>query len=140
MRILINKSIFSSIIVQGIGEYPREACGILGGERGNFEFIIKEFYPAKNIAFFPEKEFFINPIDEIRIFKELDKKSLEFVGIYHTHPEGELYLSERDIEKMLSHICYIVISLRLSNTSVSLGMKAYFKKDNEIIDLPINFF
>lgn len=137
MKVLIRKNALEFMIVHGIREYPNEACGILGGERKNSIFLVEKVWDTNNISPFPQKEFLIDPIDEVKIFRTLEREKLEFVGVYHTHPNGVLSLSDLDMKNLYSNLCYIVISLNFLNDMFSLEMRAFLRKERNIINLPI---
>jgi proteasome lid subunit RPN8/RPN11 len=60
----------------------RECCGILGGKDG----LITQAFPARNVAADPVRNYVIAPNEIVRLMGELRKKRLEFLGIYHSHP------------------------------------------------------
>ncbi len=68
----------------------------------------------------------------------MNKVGQNFVGVYHSHPDGDEYLSDKDKEDMLSNICYLIFSVRFNNPVIKL--KAYLKKNEDILDLPIRIF
>lgn len=140
MKVSIRKDALEFMITHGIREYPKEACGILGGCRKNSLFIVEKVWNTKNISSSPQKNFFIDPIDEVRIFRILEKEKLDFIGVYHTHPEGSLFLSDLDIENLYLELCYIIISLNFLKDIISLELKAFLKDENGIINLPIEIF
>lgn len=60
----------------------RECCGILAGQEG----LITQVFPAKNSAADPLRNYEIAPKEIVRLMEELRKRRLEFLGIYHSHP------------------------------------------------------
>lgn len=63
--------------------YPhRECCGILAGQGG----VITQAFPAKNAAADPIRNYEIAPKEIVRLMAELRERRLEFLGIYHSHP------------------------------------------------------
>ncbi|ACI19963.1 M67 family metallopeptidase [Dictyoglomus thermophilum] len=138
MEILLPKDIFKILVVHSIHEYPFEACGILGGEMGDKNINIKSYFITKNVAPNPYREYLIDPLEEIKIFRYMNKVGQNFVGVYHSHPDGDEYLSDKDKEDMLSNICYLIFSVRFNNPVIKL--KAYLKKNEDILDLPIRIF
>lgn len=140
MKVSIRKDALEFMIAHGIREYPKEACGILGGYRRNSLFVVEKVWNTKNISSSPQKNFFVDPIDEVRIFRALEKDKLDFVGVYHTHPNGKLLLSDLDIKNLYLELCYIIISLNFLKDIISLELKAFLKNENNIIDLPIEIF
>jgi len=60
----------------------RECCGILAGQHG----LITHAVPAKNVADNPVRNYEISPMEMIRLKGECRKRKLDFVGIFHSHP------------------------------------------------------
>src|SRR4029077_13102573 len=65
----------------------RECCGILAGQDG----LITQAFPAKNVATDPVRNYEIAPKEIVRLMRELRKRRLEFLGIYHSHPHWAGY-------------------------------------------------
>lgn len=105
---------------------------------GASQIIVKSYFTAKNVSSDPYREYLIDPWEEIKILRFIEKIGQNFIGIYHSHPEGEEHLSEKDKDSMIPEICYLVFSLRINNPIIKLN--AYFKKDEEILNLPIRIF
>lgn len=139
MEIYLPKDIFKMLVVHSIHEYPFEACGILGGEVGASQIIVKSYFTTKNVSSDPYREYLIDPWEEIKILRFIEKIGQNFIGVYHSHPEGGQYLSEKDKNSMIPEICYLVFSLRI-NTNPTIKLDAYFKKDEDILSLPIRIF
>ncbi len=68
-------------------------------------------FSGENIASDPAKNYEIAPQEIIRLMREFRASSLEFLGIYHSHPNGDNKPSARDIElAYYSEETYLVIS------------------------------
>lgn len=67
-------------------EYPREGCGIIGIVKGK-----KKFFPCENVAS-DNDNFIISSADYLNL-----KKSVDIVGIVHSHPDASNKPSEADI-------------------------------------------
>jgi proteasome lid subunit RPN8/RPN11 len=59
-----------------------ECCGILAGQDG----LITQAFPAKNVAADPVRNYEIAPKEIVRLMEEFRERRLEFLGIYHSHP------------------------------------------------------
>jgi proteasome lid subunit RPN8/RPN11 len=89
----IPEEILDKIIEHARQEYPLESCGILAGKNGK---IIK-FYPMVNT----NKSSFcylMEPIEQLRVFEEIEKEKLELTAIYHSHPHTAAFPSQRDVD------------------------------------------
>lgn len=73
-------------------EYPLESCGILAGKKGK----ITKVYSMENI----EKSSFsylMDPEEQLRVFREIEKDGLELSAIYHSHPHSVAFPSPKDV-------------------------------------------
>jgi proteasome lid subunit RPN8/RPN11 len=60
----------------------RECCGILAGQ----DKLITRAFPAENVAADPVRNYVIAPKEIVRLMEEFRARRLEFLGIYHSHP------------------------------------------------------
>lgn len=67
-------------------EYPREGCGVIGIVKGK-----KKFFPCENVAS-DDDDFIISSSDYLKL-----KKSVDIVGIVHSHPDASNEPSKNDI-------------------------------------------
>lgn len=90
--------IHAKMVGQVIKEAPFEACGMLGGTRSGDVLQAERLYPTRN-QLKSRVKFQINPVEQLKAFNDLEKKGLELVAIYHSHPAGPAYPSELDVER-----------------------------------------
>ena len=76
-----------------LGESPREACGLLAGQGD----LVSLALPMRNAASSPETDFALDPKEQIRALKRIDARGLEWLGVYHSHPESAPMPSQSDI-------------------------------------------
>ena len=74
-------------------EAPKEVCGLLAGDDG----LISHSFPVKNLAPAPEAQFELDPREELIALKAIDKRGLNLLGAYHSHPESPPIPSGEDI-------------------------------------------
>ncbi len=73
--------------------------------------VITHVFPAENVASDPWKSYEIRPKAIFRLMREFRVSRLEFLGIYHSHPNGENEPSARDIElAYYSEEVYFILS------------------------------
>ena len=90
-------------------ERGRECCGLLAGHEGT----ITHAFSTENVASDPARNYEIAPWEIIRLMREFRAAGLEFLGIYHSHPNGENEPSPRDVElAYYSEEAYFIISPR----------------------------
>jgi proteasome lid subunit RPN8/RPN11 len=86
-----------------------ECCGLLAGRDG----VIAHVFPATNVAPDPAKNYEIDPRETVRLMRKFREQELEFLGIYHSHPNGKNEPSAHDIElAYYSEAIYFIISPR----------------------------
>lgn len=76
-------------------EASEEVCGLIVGRQGIAEVV----YPITNILHSPNR-YRMDPIEELRVFQTIEQNDWELLAIYHSHPNGPLYLSETDIAEI----------------------------------------
>jgi proteasome lid subunit RPN8/RPN11 len=87
-----------------------ECCGLLAGR----DRTILHVFPARNVADRPAVAYEIAPEELFRIMREIRAAGLEFLGIYHSHPNGDNQPSSRDIERAYyPDAAYFIISSRI---------------------------
>ncbi len=113
-KLIIDENLIESIAQHGKRQYPHEACGIILGKTEENEkeivFISSEVKEAKNLSDNPIR-FILDPLDFIRIQDEADKKNLDIIGIYHTHPDHPPIASQYDLEAAVEGIFYLIMSI-----------------------------
>lgn len=117
--------------------YPDEACGIVIGKPGDPNTnvvrrcgnLANQYHQDDPIRYPRDAKtaYIMDPKDLLRIQSEADANGLEFVLIYHSHPDHEAYFSATDRELALfdgeplwPHLRYLVVS-------VKNGKVSYFK-------------
>ena len=133
MKIILAKDQLKFVINHGIDEYPKEACGIFGGTIKEDKFIIEKVYKVKNASLTPYNSYLIDPLDELYVFRDMEKNRLKMLGVYHTHPEKGVYPSLDDINHMLKDIFYLIISIKLKD-GLFLDIKGYIWNNNILSD------
>jgi proteasome lid subunit RPN8/RPN11 len=105
----IQQNVSSEMAEQARREPGREICGLLAGRDG----VITHAFPAENVASDPAKSYEIAPKEIFRMMREFRAAGLDFLGIYHSHPNGENQPSARDIElAYYSEETYFILSPR----------------------------
>lgn len=106
--IKIPKSIYEAMIEHARREAPLECCGILAGKVG----MVKKAFEMRNEEQ-SSVRYSISPQEQMRVFENLEKESLEMIGIYHSHTHTQAYPSETDVKMAFyPDISSIIISLK----------------------------
>lgn len=122
-----------AIRAHGEQTYPEECCGLLLGQMQEDEKILKEVIPVQNSwnddsanAFQVLKEgaqreaskrrrFAIAPEVMLQAQKDARDRSLDIIGIYHSHPDYPAVPSEFDRAIAWQAYSYIIVSVQRGN-------------------------
>ena len=103
----ITKEIYAGIILHAKKDLPNECCGYLAGKRA----YVTAAYALKNIDDSHE-HFSFDPEEQFAAIKDMRKKDLVPIAVYHSHPETPARPSKEDIRLAYdSDISYLIISL-----------------------------
>ena len=75
---------------------PEEGCGMLGG-LGSRVTVVRAI---NNLARSPVR-YYMDPVEMVHMFDDLDKNGLELIATFHSHPHGPQVPSETDIQEFL---------------------------------------
>jgi adenylyltransferase/sulfurtransferase len=130
----LTQSELDEVFAHAEESYPDEACGIVIGKPGdpNTNIVrrcanLANQYHQDDPIRCPrdaKTAYIMDPKDLLRIQGEADAKGLEFVLIYHSHPDHDAYFSETDRELALfdgepvwPNLRYLVVSVKNGNVS-----------------------
>lgn len=65
---------------------PHEVCGLLGGVGRE----VREVHPVPNVASNPAVAYEMEPSQQLEVMLSLERRGLDLVAIYHSHPPGEM--------------------------------------------------
>lgn len=102
---------YQKILEHAIKGLPNEACGLLGGALENEIKVVKEVYLLRNVDESRE-HFSMDPMEQLKVVKELRSKEYVLFGNFHSHPESPSRPSEED--KRLAYdpkASYLILSL-----------------------------
>ena len=105
--IRIPKKVYDQMIDHAKKGYPNEACGLLAGKDEG----VAEFFPMKN-ADLSAISYFMEPKEQLKVFKQMRDKSLDMRGIFHSHVASEAYPSQKDVRlAFYPDVSYLIVSL-----------------------------
>jgi proteasome lid subunit RPN8/RPN11 len=90
----IDQATYDAIVAHAKRDHPDEACGVVAGPAGTDR--PERFIPMVNAAGSPTFYEF-DPVDLLRLYKEMDARDEEPVVVYHSHTATEAYPSRTDI-------------------------------------------
>jgi len=113
-------------------EAPLECCGILGGNGDT----VKKVFELPNTEKSPVR-YLMPPKEQLRVFKEMEKESMEMVAIYHSHTHTIAFPSETDVKlAFYPEVASIIISLKEEDPMVKafrIGKEAIYLEEMEVI-------
>jgi [CysO sulfur-carrier protein]-S-L-cysteine hydrolase len=131
--IRIPKSIYEGIVEHARKEWPLECCGILAGKKET----VGKAFELSNMEK-SSTRYLMSPQEQLRVFEELDKESIEMIAIYHSHPHSIPYPSETDVKlAFYPEVSWIIISLNERDNPVAKAFRikkeAIFLEEIEVI-------
>ena len=112
--------------------HPVEACAMLFGDLTENVAVVKDVTVTPN-KLKSEVKFEIDPVDAVAAFAAAEKKGLEFIGLFHSHP-APAFPSSLDIK-------YMKLwgdSLWLIQSTIDGNLAAYQLINGEIKQATIN--
>jgi proteasome lid subunit RPN8/RPN11 len=125
--------VFGQILEHARRQPHRECCGILAGQ----DDVITRAVPAKNFAADPVRNHVIAPKDIVRLKVKFRERRLEFLGIYHSHPNwlDANEPSPKDIAlACYSDAIYFIVTPRPYATTL---VRAFSIQDGRVMELEI---
>jgi [CysO sulfur-carrier protein]-S-L-cysteine hydrolase len=111
----IEQDIHDAIVAHARRDHPDEACGVVAGPEGSDR--PERFVPMVNAASSPTFYEF-DPMDLLRLYREMDDRGEEPVVVYHSHTATEAYPSRTDIGlAMEPNAHYVLVSTREGGNS-----------------------
>jgi len=124
---LLPKRYADEIVKHARAEVPNECCGLLAGKNGT----VLEVFRCESTEKSPYR-YYLDPKDQIRIMREMDRKGWDLVGIYHSHTHTEAYPSKTDVElAFYPEALYFIVSLEDRNAPV---IRAFRITDGQIAE------
>ena len=102
LYIEINASVFNQIWLQAEGEYPNENGGMLAGRYSadrHTVYIEKVVVPMEKLT--GRTTFMRNTKGLEKIWNQLAREGLQYVGEWHSHPNGSTHSSSTDMTAMI---------------------------------------
>jgi proteasome lid subunit RPN8/RPN11 len=92
--------------------YPDECCGFFFGNESPDDRTISEIQIVANAKVGDKrKRFEIAPKDYLQAEEFADKRNLQLLGVYHSHPDHPAIPSEQDRQSAQPWFSYIIISV-----------------------------
>lgn len=130
LQIIFSHEQIDTLVKHARANIPNESSAILFGKIEGDHFTVKDVFLTKNTQDSPVN-FTISNEELIKAYEEAEKRKLEIVGIFHSHPDSNAYPSLTDQKYMeINPVPWIIFSNKNEE------LKAYFF-DSKII--PVDF-
>lgn len=104
----ISQALLSQIHTHLEAGYPNEACGVLLGSAG----VVSEVATAGNERTDSARNrYLIDPLAYMKIERGADKRGLQVLGIYHSHPDVAARPSQFDLDHAWPNLSYLIVSV-----------------------------
>jgi proteasome lid subunit RPN8/RPN11 len=135
MKLRINSSDIRKIEGHALESFPNECVGLMIGKTQKNVFETIEVVKAKNtlnspVAFEADPQFVYD------VYKDAEKRGLQLIGIYHSHPNLRAYVSARDAEFMRFWGRLVWLILGVGRDEI-VERKAFMMKDGKVYEVEV---
>ncbi|HEX4794563.1 MAG TPA: M67 family metallopeptidase [Humisphaera sp.] len=115
--LVISAELHRQIEAEGVAAYPNECCGMLLGrdiaDHGAKRRILDRLVAGSNTFAADEQyhRFSIDPLQQMKVEREAEKKGLSLLGYYHSHPDHPARPSEYDREHAWPFYSYVIVAI-----------------------------
>jgi len=111
-KVKITAAAALAIRLHGAEAFPEECVGFMFGRDGEVR-TISEVQRTENVQTENRRRRFkIDPLAYMRAERYALKEGLDFLGIYHTHPNHPAIASEHDRKQAVPHFSYVILSVQ----------------------------
>jgi len=133
LMIRIPETIYKEVLDHARREWPLECCGILSGK----ERTVQKAFELQNAEESPVL-YSMSPQEQLKVFEEMEKESMEMIAIYHSHPETIPFPSETDVKlTFYPDVSSVIISLKEKENPVmkalQISKEAIYPEEIEVI-------
>ena len=95
--LLVPESVRSTLLERARSGAPKEVCGVLAGEYGEYVSTVERAIAAPNAAAHPRTTYEIAPTVLLETIESIEGAGDDVVGFYHSHPDGPVAPSPTDV-------------------------------------------
>jgi proteasome lid subunit RPN8/RPN11 len=93
--------------------YPNECCGAMLGSVGGDRKTVMAALPLKNAYAGPQgARYELHPEDLKAADQAARERSMDLIGIYHSHPDCDAYFSKTDLQNSCPWYSFVVLSIQ----------------------------
>ncbi len=113
MTLVLERRHLEAIRRHAEADYPREACGLLGGTAEGDRKVVVQLVPVANARTDASRNrYLIDPDAFRRAVARLERDGLDVIGVYHSHPDHPARPSEFDREYAWPWLSYVIVEVR----------------------------
>jgi proteasome lid subunit RPN8/RPN11 len=117
-QLVVPSDLYAAIVAQARAEAPLECCGLLAGHSQDGIGTVEVRYPLVNEAASPA-EFVSDARSMFDAMRDLDRRGLQLLAVYHSHPASRPVPSKIDLERSYSPaVVNIIVSLQTEPAEV----------------------
>ena len=111
--IRIDSAPWDTMVAHARKTYPNECCGAMLGRISDDGKLVVEALPLKN-AFEGAQaaRYELRPEDLLAADKAARERSMDLIGIYHSHPDCDAYFSKTDLQNSCPWYSFVVLSIQ----------------------------
>ena len=129
-EIILNQEQIDILIEHSTKSHPNESCAMLLGTHNDQQWNVKEVFLTNNMEQ-SETNFTISPEELLHGHQLAEKKQLELVGVFHSHPNSSAIPSDTDKKFMKGNPVPWIIHSVMNNDI------AAFVLDTSVEEIPI---
>lgn len=122
MIVILDQKAFDYIARHAEKEYPNECCGFFFGREAGDRKITHAYSVTNAKEGDRRRRFQITPDDYRQAEKYALNNDLDFLGVYHSHPDHPAEASEHDRKVAMPYFSYIIVSVR---NGKSVGIRSW---------------
>ena len=130
-EIILNQEQIDILIEHSTKSHPNESCAMLLGTHDDQQWNVKEVFLTNNMEK-SETNFTISPEELLHGHQLAEKKQLELVGVFHSHPNSSAIPSDTDKKFMKGNPVPWIIHSVMNNDI------AAFVLDTSVEEISIN--
>jgi proteasome lid subunit RPN8/RPN11 len=106
--------ILARIQAHGEASYPHEGVGLLLGIRGDVHHRVEDVLILVNVRDETARHnrYLVSPEDTLHAEEEVERRGLDVIGVFHSHPDHPSRPSEFDREWAVPWFSYIITSVQ----------------------------
>ncbi|MFB6134024.1 MAG: desampylase [Halanaeroarchaeum sp.] len=94
--LVLTTGAYEAIIEHATDDVPREAAGIVAGERNGDRSLVTSVHRISNVADAPRVSYELDPTEQYETMQTIESMGKSILGFYHSHPAGPPGPSRRD--------------------------------------------